>query len=189
MELAAAAKMSKPKPTLPLEYSSFASVFSKEATDHIPPSRPYNHEINLDDAFTPNIGKVYPLSPNERKATEDFLNENLASGKIRPSNSPQASPFFFIKRRMEDSVPAKTTATSMNIPSATLTPFPSSLISSTNYEMPKSSPNSTFVGDTTTCESKMAINERQPLSPIKGYLNPQSCSLVSPTLPPPFKGS
>ena len=85
--------------TLPAEYSSFASVFSKEATDHVPPSRPYDHEINLDDAFTPKIGKVYPLSPDERKATEDFLDENLASGKIRPSNSPQASPFFFVKKK------------------------------------------------------------------------------------------
>ena len=42
---------------------------------------------------------MYPLSPNEWKATEDFLDENLTSGKIRPSNSPQASPFFFIKKK------------------------------------------------------------------------------------------
>ena len=98
-ELAAAAEKSKSKATLPPEYSSFASVFSKEATNHVPPSRPYDHEINLNDAFTPKIGKVYPLSPDERKATEDFLDENLASGKICPSNSPQASPFFFVKKK------------------------------------------------------------------------------------------
>ena len=98
-ELAAAAEKSKPKPMLPPEYSSFASVFSKEAIDHVPPSRPYDHEINLDDAFTPKIGKVYPLSPDKCKATEDFLDENLASGKIRPSNSPQPSPFFFVKKK------------------------------------------------------------------------------------------
>ena len=98
-ELVAAAEKSKPKATLPTEYSSFASVFSKEATDHIPPSQPYDHEINLDDAFTPKIGKVYHLSPDEGKATEDFLDENLASEKIRPSNFPQASPFFFVKKK------------------------------------------------------------------------------------------
>ena len=98
-ELAAAAEKYEPKPMLPPEYSLFALVFSKEATDHVPPSRPYDHEINLDDAFTPKIGKVYPLSPDERKATEDFLDENLASGKICPSNSPQASPFFFVKKK------------------------------------------------------------------------------------------
>ena len=82
-----------------LEYSAFASVFSKEATGHVPPSRPYDHEINLDGAFTPKIGKVYPLSPDEQKATKDFLDENLTSGKIRLSNSPQASPFFFVKKK------------------------------------------------------------------------------------------
>ena len=98
-ELTAAAKKSKSKPTLPSEYSSFTSVFSKEATDHVPPSQPYDHKINLDDAFAPKIRKVYPLSPDERKATEDFLDENLASGKIRLSNSPQAFPFFFIKKK------------------------------------------------------------------------------------------
>ena len=98
-ELVAAAEKSKPKVTLPPKYSSFASVFSKEATDHVPSSRPYDHEINFDDSFTPKIGKVYPLSPDERKATEDFLDENLAAGKIRPSNSPQASPFFFVKKK------------------------------------------------------------------------------------------
>ena len=128
-ELAAAAEKSKPKAMLPPEYSSFASVFSKEATDHVPPSRPYDHEINLDDSFTPKIRKVYPLSPDEQKATEDFLDENLASGKICPSNSPQASPFFFVKKRMEDSAPAKTTVTSTNTPFTTPTLFPLSPIS------------------------------------------------------------
>ena len=98
-ELAAAAKRAKPKQTLPLEFSDYASVFSKEATDHVPPSRPYDHEINLDDSFTPKVGKVYPLSPEERKATKDFLQENLDCGKIRPSNSPQVSPFFFVKKK------------------------------------------------------------------------------------------
>ena len=98
-ELTAPAEQSKPKPMLPSEYSSFASVFSKEATDHVPPFRAYDHKINLDEAFTPKIGKVYPLSPDERKATEDFLDENLAFGKICPSNSPQASPFFFVKKK------------------------------------------------------------------------------------------
>ena len=88
-----------PKVLLPSEYANFAQVFSKEATDHVPPSRPYDHEINLDESFAPKIGKIYPLSPDEKKATEDFLKENLAAGKIRPSNSPQASPFFFVKKK------------------------------------------------------------------------------------------
>ena len=47
----------------------------------------------------PKIGKIYLLSPDEKKATEDFLKENLAIGKIYLSNSPQASSFFFVKKK------------------------------------------------------------------------------------------
>ena len=99
MELAIATEKAKPKISLPSEYNDFAQVFSKEVTDHIPPSRSYDHEINLDESFMPKIGKIYPLSPDEKKATEDFLEENLAAGKICPSNSPQMSLFFFIKKK------------------------------------------------------------------------------------------
>ena len=98
-ELAAATEQLKPKVTLPPEYERFRPVFSKEATASLPPSRPYDHEINLDDTFIPKIGKLYLLTPEERQATEAFVDEHLASRKIRPSNSPQASPFFFIKKK------------------------------------------------------------------------------------------
>ena len=89
----------KPKKTLPAEYAEYAQVFSKEATDHVPPSRSYDHAINLDDSFIPKIGKLYPLSVKEREAADEFIDENLHSGKIRPSKSPQASPFFFVKKK------------------------------------------------------------------------------------------
>ena len=98
-ELAATAEKAKPPVILPKEFQDFTKVFAKEATDHIPPPQPYDHEINLDKTFISKIGKIYPLSPEEKKAMEDFLEENLASGKICPSNSPQASPFFFVKKK------------------------------------------------------------------------------------------
>ena len=98
MELAIATEKVKPKVSLPSEYTNFTQVFSKEVTNHVPPFCPYDHKINLDENFTPKIGKLYPLSPNEKKATKDFLEENLAARKIRPSNSSQASPFFFVKK-------------------------------------------------------------------------------------------
>ena len=47
----------------------------------------------------PKIGKIYPLSSKERTATDAFIDEHLTSGKICPSNSPQASPFFFVKKK------------------------------------------------------------------------------------------
>ena len=97
--LAMQAEVAKPKKTLPAEYAEYAQVFSKEATDHVPPSQPYDHAINLDNSFVPKIGKLYPLSIKEREAADEFIDENLCSGKIRPSKSPQASPFFFVKKK------------------------------------------------------------------------------------------
>ena len=35
----------------------------------------------------------------EQKALDDFLEENLRMGRIRPSISPMASPFFFVKKK------------------------------------------------------------------------------------------
>ena len=99
MELTTTAEKAKPPVVLLKEFSEFAEVFSKEATDHIPLSWFYNHEINLDETFVPKIGKIYPLFPDKKKATIDFLEENLAFGKICPFNFFQASFFFFIKKK------------------------------------------------------------------------------------------
>ena len=87
IELAIITEKAKPKVSLLIEYADYAKVFSKVATDHIPPSCPYNHEITLDKYFTPKINKIYPLFSDEKKAIKDFLEENLATGKICPSNS------------------------------------------------------------------------------------------------------
>ena len=65
----------------------------------MPPSWPYDHPILLDESFIPKISKVYPLSPDEQKATDDFIEENLQTGKIRPSSSLQASSFFYIRKK------------------------------------------------------------------------------------------
>ena len=125
-ELAATIEKVKPKPTLPPEYFPYALVFLKEVIDHVPPSCPYNHEITLDESFKPQIGKVYSLSPEKQKATEDFLNKNLKTGKIHPSNSPQASFFFIVKKKeIEVSVPVKIITMLMSISSIIHTLSPS----------------------------------------------------------------
>ena len=93
------AEAAKPRKTLPAEYAKYAQVFSKEATDYVPPSWPYNRTITLDKSFIQKIGKLYPLLVNEWAATDKFIDKNLHSGKIHPSKSPQASPFFFVKKK------------------------------------------------------------------------------------------
>ena len=39
------------------------------------------------------------MTPTEDKALEEFIREQYEKGYIRPSKSPYASPFFFIKKR------------------------------------------------------------------------------------------
>ena len=43
--------------------------------------------------------KIYALTLEEEKAPDDFLEENLRTGRIRPSISPMASLFFFVKKK------------------------------------------------------------------------------------------
>ncbi|TFY78468.1 hypothetical protein EWM64_g5539 [Hericium alpestre] len=42
---------------------------------------------------------MYPLAPGEQEALDKFLDKHLKKGYIRPSKSPLASPFFFIKKK------------------------------------------------------------------------------------------
>ena len=44
-------------------------------------------------------GKIYALTQKEQEALEEFVMEHLKKGYIRPSKSPYASPFFFIKKK------------------------------------------------------------------------------------------
>ena len=99
-ELAIQAGEGKKKVKIPAIYSRFRQLFSEEASQRFPPSRPWDHAIEL-KAKTPDAipCKVYPMTPAEDKALEEFIREQYAKGYIRPSKSPYVSPFFFIKKR------------------------------------------------------------------------------------------
>ena len=43
--------------------------------------------------------KVYPPNVKEQEKLDKFLEEHLKSGWIRPSKSPCAAPFFFVKKK------------------------------------------------------------------------------------------
>jgi hypothetical protein len=55
--------------------------------------------IELTPESKPVDCKVYPLNLNEQKVLDEFLEENLQSGHIRPSMSSMASLFFFVKKK------------------------------------------------------------------------------------------
>jgi len=84
---------------LPPQYQEYRKVFEKEASERFPSSRIYDHAINLKPDFIPRSCKIYPLTPGEQKIQDEFLAEQQAKGYISPSDSPQASPFFFTGKK------------------------------------------------------------------------------------------
>lgn len=102
-ELAEASNANKVKKTfkdiVPAHYQDFAEVFAKQEFDALPQRRPWDHVIELTPGAKPIDCKIYPLNLEEQKMLDDFLEENLRSGRIRPSKSPMASPFFFVKKK------------------------------------------------------------------------------------------
>jgi hypothetical protein len=86
--------------TLPEEYKEFTRLFSDEAADRFPPAREWDHAIDLKPGAPDALDcKVYPMTRDEDTALEKFLDEMVAKGYIRPSKSPYASPFFFVKKK------------------------------------------------------------------------------------------
>ncbi len=78
----------------------FKDLFDKESFDELPEPKPWDHAIELIPNANANLDcKVYPLNRAEQEELDKFLNENLSSGRIHPSKSPMASPFFFVKKK------------------------------------------------------------------------------------------
>jgi hypothetical protein len=85
---------------LPSEYQEFKCLFSDEAADRFPPSREWDHAIDLKPGAPDALDcKVYPMTRDEDTALKKFLDEMVAKGYICPSKSPYTSLFFFMKKK------------------------------------------------------------------------------------------
>ncbi|VDC06330.1 unnamed protein product, partial [Peniophora sp. CBMAI 1063] len=84
---------------VPSLYHDFRDLFDKEHFDKLSPQTEWSHVIELIQGARPVDCKVYPLTLAEQDELRKFIEENLTSGRIRPSKSPMASPFFFIKKK------------------------------------------------------------------------------------------
>ena len=93
------AKIIKETVSLLEQYKRFEIVFS-ETNIPLPEHRGrLDHKIKLAEGFKPKKGSIYPLSPKEREELDEFLDENLACGKIQLSLSPQVAPVFFVAKK------------------------------------------------------------------------------------------
>ena len=84
---------------VPHEYHDFADVFDKVKADSLPPHRPHDLKIDLEEGASPPLGTIYSLSPIELEALRTFLDENIATGQIRPSSSSHGAPVLFVRKK------------------------------------------------------------------------------------------
>ncbi|KAI2668703.1 Transposon Ty3-I Gag-Pol polyprotein [Labeo rohita] len=84
---------------VPVPYCDLAEVFSKRSAAQLPPHRPYDLAIDLVPGAVLPRGHLYSLSATEHQAMEEYVAEGLWAGTIRPSSSPVAAGFFFVKKK------------------------------------------------------------------------------------------
>jgi len=63
-------------------------------SERMPTIKVWDHTIDLKEMFKPWKRRIYPLSKNEREEVQNFVEDQLRKGYIRPSKSPQMLPVF-----------------------------------------------------------------------------------------------
>jgi len=86
---------------VPKRFLKWRKVFGKMESEKMPTRKIWDHAIDLKETFKPRKRRIYPLSKNEREEVQNFINNQLKKGYIRPSKSPQMSPVFFVGKKNE----------------------------------------------------------------------------------------
>ena len=87
---------------LPQQYKEYSDVFSKAASDELPPHRSNDYQIHLEDGTHPEqtIGHspLYKQSREELEAAREYVIDNLSKGFIGPSAAPYTSPILMARK-------------------------------------------------------------------------------------------
>ena len=71
--------------SVPQKYHDYVDVFSKEASDVLPPHRPYDYKIDIEDPVSLGYSPLYKITTEELKATKEYILNNLYKGFIKHS--------------------------------------------------------------------------------------------------------
>ena len=74
-------------------------MFGKVESERILTRKVWDHTIDLKETFKPQKGRIYSLSKNKREEVQNFVEDQLKKGYIRPSKSPQTLPVFFVDKK------------------------------------------------------------------------------------------
>lgn len=87
---------------LPKPYQDYADVFSKAASDELPPHRTNDYRIELEEGKTAEsevgYSPLYKQTAEELEAARDYIVDNLNKGFIGPSAAPFASPILMARK-------------------------------------------------------------------------------------------
>jgi len=89
----------KIKEIVPKRFLKWRKVFGKMELERMPTRKIWDHAIDLKEMFKPRKGRIYSLSKNKREEVQNFVNNQLRKGYIRPSKSPQMLPVFFVGKK------------------------------------------------------------------------------------------
>lgn len=84
---------------VPKIYHDLGEVFSKAKALSLPPHRPYDCAIDILPGAPLPSSRLFNLSRPERETMEQYINDSLAAGIIRPSSSPLGAGFFFVDKK------------------------------------------------------------------------------------------
>ena len=84
---------------VPKKFLKWKKVFGKVESERMSTRKIWDHTIDLKETFKPWKGKIYPLSKNEREEVQNFVEDQLRKGYIRPSKSLQTLPVFFVGKK------------------------------------------------------------------------------------------
>jgi hypothetical protein len=83
---------------LPSTYHEFSKVFGEEEFKVLPPHRPYDLAIDLKEGAKLHHGPLYSMTELESQTLKRWIDEELATGKIRRSESEAGAPVMFVKK-------------------------------------------------------------------------------------------
>ena len=84
---------------VPKRFPKQKKVFGKVESERMPTRKIWDYAIDLKKTFKPQKERIYPLFKNKRKEVQNFVNDQLRKGYIRPSKSPQMLPVFFVNKK------------------------------------------------------------------------------------------
>ena len=84
---------------IPPAFRKYKKVFSDEEAQRLPQHRPWDHKIDLIPGGQMAKTTVYRLTPPEKVALREYIDDGLKRGTLRRSEAPDACSFFFIDKK------------------------------------------------------------------------------------------